>query len=82
MSEIELKREIRLAEKVISEKQESEWRLNSPELGRFIDLVQRLRDQEKGLLSPAEITELEIDLRRHLTKYPYSEKTTDSTEKP
>ena len=79
MSETELRREIKLAEKAIAEKQETEWRCNSPELSRFIDLVQRLRDQEKGLLNPAEITELEIDLRKHLTKNQDLEKTGDST---
>jgi len=71
MSDLELRREIKLVEKAIAAKQDGEWRRNSPDLSRFLDLVQRLRDQEKGLLSPAEITELEIDLRRHLTKCPH-----------
>jgi hypothetical protein len=68
MSDLELRREIRLAEKAIAAEQEAEWLRNSPELCRFVDLVQRLRDQEEGLLSPAQIAELEVDLRRHLAK--------------
>jgi hypothetical protein len=66
-----LKKEIDIAKKAIVENQEPEWRLKFKELNSLLDLCERLRDQEKGLLSHAEITKLEIDLRRHLSKYPY-----------